>query len=120
MVGKVQESRSQGQTAIPKMLTVSFNKKIVKPGSSAEEKCQAKGDPKPKYIWKKDGNVLSTDAPYNINPNTGVIKIKSVTLASGEGRYQRLAQNNHGTASSGFWEKLNETIPVAATIAHHL
>ncbi|KAK3598217.1 hypothetical protein CHS0354_003475 [Potamilus streckersoni] len=88
----------------PNMLTNDFNVQYVKPGSSAQESCEAGGVPKPTYIWKKDGNVLSSDANYEINPNTGVIKIKSVTVVNGEGTYQCLAENSQGTALSGFWE----------------
>ncbi|KAL3888124.1 hypothetical protein ACJMK2_000504 [Sinanodonta woodiana] len=96
----------------PNMLTTNFNTKYVKPGSSAQERCQAGGDPKPTYIWKKDGVVLSTDANYEINSVTGNITIKSVTALNGEGTYQCLAQNSQGTALSGLWEvKIAGAVP---------
>ncbi|KAL3888125.1 hypothetical protein ACJMK2_000505 [Sinanodonta woodiana] len=88
----------------PNMLSTYFNTQYVKPYNSAQERCQAGGDPKPTYTWKKDGVVLSTDANYEISSITGDIKIKMVTALNGEGTYQCLAQNSQGTALSGFWE----------------
>lgn len=88
----------------PNMLTRAFNIQYVKPGSTVTEACKATGDPKPTYIWKKDGIVQSNDAYYEINSNTGDIKIKRMTVVNGEGTYQCFAQNSQGTALSGFWE----------------
>ncbi|KAL3888119.1 hypothetical protein ACJMK2_000499, partial [Sinanodonta woodiana] len=98
----------------PNMLSINFNAQYVKPGSSAQERCQAGGDPKPTYTWKKDGVQLSTDENYEINSTTGDIKIKSVTAVSGEGTYQCLAHNSQGTALSGFWEVKEADLTVSS------
>ncbi|KAK3606619.1 hypothetical protein CHS0354_011746 [Potamilus streckersoni] len=88
----------------PNMVKRNFNIQYVKPHSIAQESCEAIGDPKPIYSWKKDGKVLSNDEYYTINPITGVIRINSVTAKTGQGTYQCFAQNIWGTALSGFWE----------------
>ncbi|KAK3598218.1 hypothetical protein CHS0354_003476 [Potamilus streckersoni] len=97
-------AKSATGTTPPTIVTTTFNTLYVKPGSSAKEKCQADGNPKPTYVWKKNGNEVISGGNYLINQDTGEIEIKRVMVVDGEGIYQCIAKNTQGVALSGFWE----------------
>ncbi|XP_068610184.1 contactin-4-like [Brachionichthys hirsutus] len=57
--------------------------------------CKASAKPKPSYRWLKNGEALDHMEQDRIQPNNGVLTIRSLNLAD-IGMYQCVAENKHG------------------------
>ena len=61
-------------------------------------KCEPEGAPQPEFIWRKNGNRISSGGKYIIYDN-GNLFIRQVTL-SDNGKYTCEAANEYGKAES--------------------
>lgn len=82
----------------------SFKKRPIEPETYAAEGgnvtilCNPEAAPRPKFIWKKDGNVIGTGGRRTIL-DTGTLTIRPVSRDD-EGTYVCSASNQYGSDES--------------------
>ncbi|GFS14659.1 neural cell adhesion molecule L1 [Elysia marginata] len=62
-------------------------------GNAYKLECKASGEPKPTYQWKKDGQILSSNAEITVVSKNGDLIINKFLPSSHEGEYMCIATN---------------------------
>lgn len=90
------------QTDPPEIIKKPINQ-VVKVGGVASFFCQARGDPQPTIIWRKNGKKVSgTQTRYSVIENTGssLLRIEPVRAGRDDAPYECVAENGVGDAVS--------------------